>query len=209
MRIYCKVDKNGRSYQTVSAEDEFEAIWCLDKEMIDSAFGAMERRGLKPLYPDKKYDLPFGVYVVNAERYDITRDINHCKWDNINVEGVADHPQQTESCVDAVNHPRQTESCGGDDDKVNHPRHYASTCSLECIDVMEAIFGPEYTAAGCLMNAVKYLWRYKNKGKPEEDLQKAKWYLDYADGLITEDDYFEITEAFEKINRLYEKVVER
>lgn len=181
--------------------DKLDAIWCTDKEGAYATFDYMKQRGLEPLYRDKKYDLPFGVYVVNDEHYDITRDFGHCKWDNIlfrysAIKGEVDHPQQTESC-------------GGGDDKVNHPRHYASTCSLECIDVMETIFGPEYTAAGCLMNAVKYLWRYKNKGKPEEDLQKAKWYLDYAGGLIDDDDYFELVEAFEKTRRLYEKVVER
>jgi hypothetical protein len=25
---------------------------------------------------------------------------------------------------------------------------------------------------------MKYLWRYQYKGKPLEDLQKAKWYLE-------------------------------
>ena len=193
--------------------DKLDAIWCTDDGTANGAFNHMKQRGLEPLHREKKYDLPFGVYVVNAKHYDITQNPDHCKWDNIlfkdpEKKGTIDYPQQTKS-RDKVNPPRQTESRGGDVDAVNHPRHYASTCSLECIDVMEAIFGPEYTAAGCLMNAVKYLWRYKNKGKPEEDLQKAKWYLDYADGLITEDDYFEITEAFEKVNRLYEKVIER
>lgn len=26
-------------------------------------------------------------------------------------------------------------------------------------------------------NAMKYLWRYRLKGKAQEDLQKADWYL--------------------------------
>ena len=25
---------------------------------------------------------------------------------------------------------------------------------------------------------MKYLWRFRHKGKPLEDLQKARWYLD-------------------------------
>jgi malate/lactate dehydrogenase len=30
----------------------------------------------------------------------------------------------------------------------------------------------------CKGNAMKYLWRYKYKGKPVEDLKKAQWYLE-------------------------------
>lgn len=27
-------------------------------------------------------------------------------------------------------------------------------------------------------NTIKYLWRYQLKGKPKQDLKKARWYLD-------------------------------
>lgn len=66
---------------------------------------------------------------------------------------------------------------------VNHPAHYEGTTSLECIDTMILIFGKEETYTGCLFNAYKYLWRYKNKGKPEQDLEKAEWYLNKAESL--------------------------
>lgn len=29
----------------------------------------------------------------------------------------------------------------------------------------------------CKGNILKYLWRYRYKGKPLEDLKKAQWYL--------------------------------
>ena len=29
----------------------------------------------------------------------------------------------------------------------------------------------------CVGNAIKYVWRYRLKGRPLEDLQKAEWYL--------------------------------
>jgi len=64
-------------------------------------------------------------------------------------------------------------------DNVNHPSHYEKSCSLECIDVMEAMFGSEYLIIFCLMNAFKYLWRHKNKNGME-DLNKANWYLNEA-----------------------------
>jgi hypothetical protein len=25
---------------------------------------------------------------------------------------------------------------------------------------------------------MKYLWRYRHKGRPDQDLKKARWYLD-------------------------------
>ena len=61
-------------------------------------------------------------------------------------------------------------------DNVNHPCHYADSCSVECIDVMQLIFGSGNLAMYCLMNAFKYLWRHERKNK-EEDIKKAKWYL--------------------------------
>jgi hypothetical protein len=30
---------------------------------------------------------------------------------------------------------------------------------------------------------MKYMWRYERKGKPIEDLKKARWYLDRLVGL--------------------------
>ena len=33
----------------------------------------------------------------------------------------------------------------------------------------------------CMGNAVKYVWRYRSKNKPVEDLKKALWYTHYAE----------------------------
>ena len=68
-------------------------------------------------------------------------------------------------------------------DNVNHPEHYAEGCSLECIDVMELVFGKEKLADYCVINAFKYMWRWKNKNG-KEDLQKARWYLDKSAKLM-------------------------
>ena len=67
-----------------------------------------------------------------------------------------------------------------DQDNVNHPAHYASETSMECIDAMELAFGPDAVICYCLGNAFKYIWRHKHKNG-EEDLAKAKWYLDKVD----------------------------
>lgn len=72
------------------------------------------------------------------------------------------------------------------EDPVNHPKHYADTCSLECIDVMLISFGKEAVINFCMCNAFKYMWRFKNKNG-QEDLQKAKWYLNKAEDLGPDD----------------------
>lgn len=67
-------------------------------------------------------------------------------------------------------------------DNVNHPSHYADSCSLECFDMILCIFGPVGTFEFCLGNAIKYLWRHKFKNG-EEDVDKAGWYLTKAEIL--------------------------
>ena len=68
-------------------------------------------------------------------------------------------------------------------DLVNHPAHYEQSCSLECIQVMELVFGANAVRGFCLCNAFKYMWRYKNKNGLE-DLKKAQWYMDYVHDYV-------------------------
>lgn len=75
------------------------------------------------------------------------------------------------------------------EDKVNHPKHYAEECSIECIEAMVIAFGIDAVVAFCKCNAFKYIWRYKNKNG-YEDLEKAIWYCDYGMKLARHDDTF-------------------
>lgn len=60
---------------------------------------------------------------------------------------------------------------------VSHPPHYTGG-KYECIEVMREVFGEEATKNFCLLNAFKYLWRCGKKHEsPEEDINKAIWYL--------------------------------
>jgi len=60
-------------------------------------------------------------------------------------------------------------------DNVNHPAHYTSG-GIECIDAIESSM-PYAEFEGYLKgNVLKYLWRYRNKNAPIEDLKKAQWY---------------------------------
>jgi hypothetical protein len=61
-------------------------------------------------------------------------------------------------------------------DAVNHPQHYTSG-NIECIEAIKASMSREAFEGYLKGNAMKYLWRYRLKGKAQEDLQKADWYL--------------------------------
>ena len=62
------------------------------------------------------------------------------------------------------------------EDPVNHPSHYTGG-DVECIDAIKASMTFEEYRGYLKGNVLKYLWRYEDKGKPDEDLQKAGWYL--------------------------------
>lgn len=61
-------------------------------------------------------------------------------------------------------------------DQIN-PNHYKQG-EVECIDALAAatarLNGLE---AVCTANAIKYLWRWREKGGAT-DLEKARWYID-------------------------------
>ena len=63
------------------------------------------------------------------------------------------------------------------EDSVNSPKHY-NTGGIECIESIEASMSKLEFAGYLKGNLSKYIWRYNYKGKPKEDLLKAKWYLD-------------------------------
>lgn len=61
-------------------------------------------------------------------------------------------------------------------DSVNSPPHYTAG-KVECIDALEAAtVNLQGIEAVCTANAIKYLWRWKQKNG-HEDLRKAVWYI--------------------------------
>lgn len=70
-------------------------------------------------------------------------------------------------------------------DMVNHPQHYTQA-EKETIDEMVILFGYEATINFCVLNAYKYKVRAPFKGKMEEDLKKADWYINEASALKQE-----------------------
>ena len=91
-------------------------------------------------------------------------------------------------------------------DAVN-PKHYAGSTSLECIEVMQLIFGKTAVMCFCICNAFKYMWRYKNKNG-KEDLKKAEWYLNWV-GNNSSIKYTKYKEQFIKLSELHEHLVAR
>ncbi len=69
------------------------------------------------------------------------------------------------------------ENC--DEKMVNSPSHYTSG-KIECIDALDSMISGYKDAidASLSWQVVKYMWRHPFKGKPLQDLKKAKWYLE-------------------------------
>lgn len=67
---------------------------------------------------------------------------------------------------------------------VNSPKHY-NNYSVECIDMMQRIWGASATAQWCEMTAFKYRMRMGTKpSNPiQQDLEKELWYLRKAKEL--------------------------
>lgn len=64
-----------------------------------------------------------------------------------------------------------------ENNNVNHPNHYTQG-NVECIEALKAATSNlKGIEAICTANAIKYLWRWKDKNGVE-DLNKAKWYID-------------------------------
>ena len=61
-------------------------------------------------------------------------------------------------------------------DVVNQPPHY-NNGGVECIEAIEASMTQDEFIGYLRGNCLKYLWRFRYKGKPLTDLQKSQWYL--------------------------------
>ena len=103
-----------------------------------------------------------------------TTDVSHAK----NFEKVAEGKYM------------EKEEKHKEEDLVNHPAHYCYG-DIETIDSMVIIFGAENTVLICLGNCFKYLDRYRFKGNPQQDLEKALWYAKKAYSLRYPDEPYE------------------
>lgn len=96
-------------------------------------------------------------------------DATPSDWDRL----TRDHPSIGAYFSNAI---EESKSLNEEHDNINQPEHY-NTGNIECIEAIEESMTPEAFQGYLKGNCMKYLWRYKYKGKPLEDLQKAQWYL--------------------------------
>ena len=100
-----------------------------------------------------------------------------------------DYPTETMKRLDKVTDLLKSST----EDMVNHPSHYTSG-SIECIDAMIETQGTESVKQYCKCNAFKYLWRHSFKNG-EEDIDKARWYLNeyvkLRDGIQSEEVFYD------------------
>lgn len=71
-------------------------------------------------------------------------------------------------------------------DTVNSPSYYTNG-EIECIDAIKSSMSKDEFLGFLKGNAMKYIWRYRLKGKPREDLEKANFYLNRLHDEITKE----------------------
>ena len=76
-----------------------------------------------------------------------------------------------------------------ENDPVESPSHYTDG-AIECIDAIQSSMDSLSFCGYLKGNVEKYLWRYKLKEKPIEDLKKARWYLDKLIQYETDQEVF-------------------
>ena len=86
--------------------------------------------------------------------------------------------QETKELLEALTKPAEP-------DTVNSPEHY-NMLDIEAINLIEMSMTKEEFLGYLKGNVLKYIIRYKHKGKAGEDLDKGKWYLDRLRNKINE-----------------------
>ena len=86
--------------------------------------------------------------------------------------------QETKDILEAITKPAEV-------DAVNSPEHY-NMLDIEAINLIEMSMTKEEFLGYLKGNVLKYIIRYKHKGKAGEDLDKGKWYLDRLRNKINE-----------------------
>ena len=108
---------------------------------------------------------------------------NRCNGDFINVNNNSlsnayDIEKNYEIIFGKTSEEKEEKVEKKSEDMVNHPSHYTSG-GIECIDaITSALSSYEDSVDSWLVGQViKYLWRAPLKGKYEEDIKKAQFYL--------------------------------
>ena len=87
--------------------------------------------------------------------------------------------QETKDILEAITKP------AAESDAVNSPEHY-NMLDIEAINLIEMSMTKDEFLGYLKGNVLKYIIRYKHKGKAGEDLDKGKWYLEKLRNKINE-----------------------
>lgn len=86
----------------------------------------------------------------------------------------------------------RNEECGDDlkitEDAVKRPSHYMLEDGTEVKNHIRSILGDDGFKSWAIGNAIKYLSRYKDKGKPVQDLKKAQENIQMVIDVLGEQD---------------------
>ncbi len=107
------------------------------------------------------------------------------EWNRLNKKSKRDLAWLDESDDAANDHPVYGENIPDNrlgksysnliNTMVDHPPHY-NNGHIECIEAIEAMLTSDEYIGYLRGNSLKYLWRFRYKNKPIEDLRKARWY---------------------------------
>lgn len=73
------------------------------------------------------------------------------------------------------------------DENMNASHYQVGYLNLQDIQEAIGVYLPDVYIATCQ----KYIFRHRKKGKPIEDLKKAKWYLDRTIELMEQEEFAE------------------
>lgn len=99
-----------------------------------------------------------------------------CPYDRCQLDAMRDIERAKKDFKETIETEVEKECCDKND-AVSHPSHYTDGRKYEPIDVIDD-WGLNFN----LGNTVKYISRAGRKGSPDklqEDLEKAKFYLEY------------------------------
>lgn len=96
------------------------------------------------------------------------------QWDSINFTKSGSASKFQVQWLDEEDVPNE-HPVFGKPDMVESPPHY-NNGSIECIEAIEAMLTKDEYIGYLRGNALKYMWRFRYKNKPFQDLRKARWY---------------------------------
>ncbi len=105
-------------------------------------------------------------------------DITPEEWDSLRVKEIGRDPKFQVQWLDVEEDEEDVPNehpVFGDTNMVDNPPHY-NNGSIECIEAIEAMLSRDEYIGYLRGNALKYMWRFRYKQKPFEDLRKARWY---------------------------------